>query len=134
VQEEIDLSSYAGRVIDVRFEYITDDAVNHVGFLIDDIAIPAIDYFDDTEAGDGGWQAAGFVRMDNLLPQRYVVQAIELADRPRIQRMALDEHNQGRLTIPGLGDTNAGVVLVISGVTPFTTEVANYHYRVSVTQ
>jgi hypothetical protein len=134
VQEEIDLSSYAGRVIDVRFEYITDDAVNHVGFLIDDIAISAIDYFDDTEAGDGGWQAAGFVRMDNLLPQRYVVQAIELADSLRIQRMALDEHNQGRLTIPGLGDTNAGVVLVISGVTPFTTEVANYHYRVSVTQ
>lgn len=134
VQEEIDLSAYAGQVIDVRFEYITDDAVNHVGFLLDDIAIPAIGYFDDGEAGNGGWQAAGFARMDNLLPQRYVVQAIELGDEPQVQRMSLDELNHGQLTIAGLDETKDGVILVVSGITPFTTEVASYQYRAFLIQ
>jgi immune inhibitor A len=134
VQEEVDLSAYAGQVIDVRFEYITDDAVNHAGFLLDDMTIPAIGYSDDVEAGDGNWQTAGFVRMDNTLPQHYVVQVIELGDELRVQRMTLDEHNRGQMTVAGLGVTNDRVVLVVSGVTPFTTEVASYHYRATLTE
>jgi hypothetical protein len=134
VPEEVDLSAYAGRVIEVRFEYITDDAVNHVGFLLDDIAIPAIGYFDDAEAGDGGWQAAGFVRIDNALSQRYIVQVIAQGDQLRVQRMALDATNHGQLTIAGLGETVDRVVLVVSGVTSFTTEVASYRYRATLTR
>jgi immune inhibitor A len=134
VQEEVDLSAYTGQVIDVRFEYITDDAINQVGFLVDDIAIPAIGYADDAEGGDGGWQAVGFVRMDNTLPQRYVVQAIELGDEPRVQRMKLDERNHGQLTLTGLGETTDRVVLVISGITPFTTEAAKYEYHTTLAQ
>lgn len=132
VQEEVDLSAYAGQVIDVRFEYITDDAVNHAGLLLDDIAIPAIGYFDDAESGDGDWQAAGFARMDNDLSQRYIVQAIELGDRPRVQRMMLDGNNHGQLTIAGLGESSDQVVLVMSAITPFTTEVASYHYHATL--
>ena len=118
----------------MRFEYITDDAINQVGFLVDDIAIPAIGYADDAEGGDGGWQAVGFVRMDNTLPQRYVVQAIELGDEPRVQRMKLDERNHGQLTLTGLGETTDRVVLVISGITPFTTEAAKYEYHTTLAQ
>ena len=132
VQEEVDLSAYAGQAIDVRFEYITDDAVNHVGLLLDDIAVPAIGYFDDTESGDGGWQAAGFARMDNNLSQRYIVQAIELGDSPRVERMMLDGNNHGQLTIAGLGESSDQVVLVIGAITPFTTEVAGYHYHATL--
>ena len=129
IQEEVDLSAYAGQVIDVRFEYITDDAINQVGFLVDDIAIPAVGYLDDAEAGDGEWVAEGFVRMDNVLPQRYVVQTIELGDEPRVGRMTLDEGNRGQITINGVSDKEQQVVLVISGITPFTTEVATYEYQ-----
>jgi immune inhibitor A len=132
VQEEVDLSAYAGQAIDVRFEYITDDAVNHVGLLLDDIAIPAIGYFDDAESGDGGWQAAGFARTDNNLSQRYIVQAIELGDSPRVERMMLDGNNHGQLTIAGLGESTDQVVLVIGAITPFTTEVAGYHYHATL--
>jgi len=134
VQDEVDLSAYAGQIIDVRFEYITDDSVNHVGFLLDDIAIPAIGFVDDGEAGDADWQAAGFARIDNVLPQRYVVQLIELGDEPRVQRMTLDEHNYGQLTVTGLGETTDQVVLVVSGITPFTTEVASYRYRATLAE
>jgi immune inhibitor A len=132
VQEEVDLSAYAGQVIDVRFEYITDDAVNHAGLLLDDIAVPAIGYFDDAESGNGGWQAAGFARIDNDLSQRYIVQAIELGDSPRVERMVLDGNNHGQLTIAGLGESSDHVVLVVSAITPFTTEVASYHYHATL--
>jgi hypothetical protein len=134
VQEEVDLSDYTGQKIDVRFEYITDDAVNHVGFLLDDIAIPSIGYFDDTEAGDDDWQPAGFARIDNVLPQRYVVQLIELGDEPRVQRMTLDERNFGQLTVTDLGETTDQAVLVISAITPFTTEDASYRYRATLAE
>jgi immune inhibitor A len=134
VQEEVDLSAYAGKVIRLRFEQITDDAVNHVGFMVDDIAIPAIGYFDDVEAGTGGWQAAGFARIDNMLPQRYTVQAIVERDQPSVERMPLDAANDGQLTITGLGQDVKRVVLVVSGLTPFTTEVANYSYSATLTQ
>ncbi len=118
----------------MRFEYVTDDAVNRVGFLVDDIAIPAIGYFDDAEADDGDWQTAGFVRIDNVLPQRYVVQVIEMGDEPRVQRMTLDERNHGQLTLTDPGGGNEQVVLVVSGITPFTTEIANYEYRATTTE
>jgi immune inhibitor A len=62
VLEQVDLSAYAGQVIDVRFEYLTDDAVSHVGFLLDDFAIESSGYMDDVEQGDGGWRAEGFAR------------------------------------------------------------------------
>jgi hypothetical protein len=132
VQEKVDLTPYAGRVVDLRFEYITDDAVNHTGLLLDDFSIPEIGYADDGEAGDGGWTANGFARIDNLLPQRYLVQAIELGDPVQVQRMALDGSNNGELVIPGLGDRLNRVVLVISGITPYTTEDADYRYQASL--
>jgi immune inhibitor A len=132
IQEQVDLSAYAGQQIEVRFEYITDDAVDHVGFVVDDIAIPSIGYFDDAEAGDRGWEAAGFVRMDNRLPQRYVVQVIVPGDQPQVERMTLDADNRGQLTVTGLGQDKNEVVLVISGITPFTTEAAPYHYSATL--
>ena len=45
-KERIDLSDYVGRPVLVRFEYITDDAVNLDGVVLDDIAVPEIDYID----------------------------------------------------------------------------------------
>ncbi len=39
--------------------------------LIDDIAIPEIGYSADFEKDDGGWKAAGFARVQNVLPQDF---------------------------------------------------------------
>ena len=44
IQEEIDLSQYAGKKIQVRFEYVTDAAVLGEGFLLDDVSVDAINY------------------------------------------------------------------------------------------
>ena len=140
VRERIDLSSYTGQEILLRFEYITDDAVNHPGLCVDDITIPEVGYLDNVEEGTG-WEAAGFVRIDNRLEQRFVVQIIELTDPPRVRRVPLEEPQaylgaRGEILIEGLGqsadrpDRMEEAVLVVSGLTPVTMEMATYTYTV----
>ncbi len=134
VQETVDLTPYTGQQVLVRFEYITDDAINRPGWLIDDISIPELDYRDDAESSDGGWQAAGFARVDNLLPQRFIVQLVSFEPGGKvtqIQRMELDESQRGQLAVPGLGTEVERAVLIVSGIAPVTTEVANYEYSAS---
>ena len=69
--EEVDLSQFAGQKVQIRFEYVTDAAVNGEGFLLDDVQVDAINYQSDFEADDGGWIPSGFVRVENVLPQTY---------------------------------------------------------------
>ena len=76
VQEQIDLTRYAGKKIKVRFQYLTDDAYNKQGALLDDVEIPQIGFKDDMEGGENGWQAAGWTRNNNQLPQHFVVRVV----------------------------------------------------------
>jgi immune inhibitor A len=131
VNETVDLSAYAGQKIQIRFEYVTDDAVTRPGFMVDDVSIPELGHTADFESDDGGWEGAGFVRMDNVLPQKFVVQVIRqgrTSAETTVERMPLDVQEQGRLTL----DLQSGekAVLVVSGVTPFTTEVASYQFEI----
>jgi hypothetical protein len=130
VQETFDLSPYAGRKAFVRFEYVTDDAVNRAGWLIDDVRIPELGYQDDFESGSGGWKNDGFVYSDNWVSQRYLVQLITLGQQTRISHMSLDEGQDGRLELRGLGSEVDSAVLVISALAPVTTEVATYEYTI----
>src|SRR5258707_14848443 len=77
----------------VRFESITDDAVHLPGLALDDIRIPELG-FADTVATDGGWQAAGWLRSNNVLPEQYVLQAVGWTAgeaQPSGQRIAVDD-------------------------------------------
>jgi len=131
VKEQIDLSAYAGREILLRFEYVTDDAVNHPGFFLDDIRVPEIGFYDDVEnSAADGWEAAGFIRTDNIVPQNYLVQLIELGDQVRVRRMTLDSNQHGQMELIGLGDKVDRAILVISALAPATTEIASYEYRI----
>ncbi len=131
IQEEVDLSPYAGRRILVRFEVVTDDAVNLPGFCLDNIAVPELQFRDDAESDSAGWQAEGFLRMNNQLPQRFLVEVIEQGKQTHIQRLQLDEQQHGKLTLSSLGEGVDRVVLAISGLTRYTTEPARYSYSVS---
>ncbi|MBU1749399.1 MAG: immune inhibitor A, partial [Chloroflexi bacterium] len=128
IEESIDLTPYAGQPVLIRFEYITDDALNYPGILIDDVGIPELGYQSDFEADDDGWQANGFARIANILPQRYLVQVIEDSRSDvQIHRMELDEYQRGQVTVNLDGKE---VILVVSGATPFTTEIAPYEYTI----
>ena len=132
VQESIDLTDYAGRVVLLRFQYITDAAVNTPGFAIDDISIPEIGLFDDVDE-EGGWDARGYLRIDNSIPQRFIVQAIHFGDETRVMDVPLSPQQRGELIVPAFGDEVIRVVLVISGATPVTSEPATYTISVEPT-
>ncbi len=131
VSESIDLSPYVGGEVLLRFEYITDETTYLDGFLIDDITVPELGFLDDAEE-DRGWDANGFARIDNVLPQEYLVQVIvETADGvTAVSDLALDEDRRGRMFVEGLGTEVKSVVVAISPVTPGTHQPAQYTLRV----
>ena len=124
IQEEADLSAYAGENVLLRFEYITDDATNQTGLAIDDIEIPEIEYSDDA-SGDGDWEIEGFVRVTGPMEQRFIVQKIEgTRDAPVVTEVELDSENRGEIAI------GESTVIVISGATANTAEKARYEWSV----
>ena len=130
MQEQMDLTPYAGQNILLRFEQVTDEVYTGSGLAIDDIEIPEIGFRDDAESSDSAWQAEGFTRIDNVLPQRFILQAIEYGKTPRVVPIQLDEQNRATYTTQGLGKDVSRVVITISGSTPFTWEQADYQYQI----
>ncbi|MFO7696318.1 MAG: immune inhibitor A, partial [Anaerolineae bacterium] len=126
VQERIDLGSYAGREILVRFDMVTDDAVNEPGLCIDNLAIDAIEWRNEDEASDDGWVASGFAPIGNQVPLEYLVQAVTYAgDEASVSRLEASG-GHGEWQIADLGRYANRVVLVISALTdpvgPISTE------------
>ena len=127
VEESIDLSPFAGQKILLRFEYITDEAVNLNGWAIDDIAIPELDFSDDAEE-DRIWQTQGFQRLDEPLSQRFVVQVIEIGESTSVRALPLDEANQGEVRLSGFGSALYKAAIVVAAATDGTTQAAPYRY------
>jgi immune inhibitor A len=131
IQEQIDLSKYAGQKVQIRFEYVTDAGVTHAGFFVDDIAIPEINYRYDAESGNDGWLARGFIRHANILPQQWLVQLITVRkSQTTVERLPLAQDQTGRWTINLSSDVDR-VVLTVSGIAPVTTEPAQYWFAVT---
>ncbi len=131
VRERMDMSEYTGlESVLVRFEYITDDGVNIGGIVIDDIAVPEIGFADDAET-DGDWLARGFQRIDNRLPQGFVLQVIEFG---RDGGVSVRRVESGTFSIGGFGETLDYAVLVVAPTTHATYEPAEYTLRVEARQ
>lgn len=120
VQEMVDLSRYAGQKILLRFEYVTDDSYNGDGLALDDIEIPQIGFVDRVD-GNAGWTADGFARIDNRIPQPYLVEVIGSDGTDRVHRVSVGPDGRGTATIPG-GTTS---VVAVAGLAPITTHDAS---------
>lgn len=128
IHESVDLSQFAGQEIRLRFQYITDAAVNGEGFLLDDVEIPEIGYFADFENDDGGWEAQGWARIQNILPQFYRLAIITVGKESTVEYLALEPDNS--INVPlSLGDEIDEVILVVTGTTRFTREKAAYQFE-----
>jgi immune inhibitor A len=134
IKEEVDLSPYVGSEVLIRFAYLTDEARTGVGFVLDDIAIPEIAYADDVEAGKGGWEAAGFLRSDNSVPQRYLVLLIGLGTEPgdeaTIERLPVEEDQTAEWRVPLVSEGWREAVLALSGIAPLTAHPALYQLTI----
>ena len=91
VEDSVDLTPYAGGEVLIRFEYVTDDAVNGRGLCLDDFVLAEIGWTDDAES-DGGWEANGFARLNNLVPEEFLVQIVRKGPGGR---------GRGHATAPG---------------------------------
>ena len=130
IQEKVDLSEYAGKKVIIKFDYLTDLAVNGEGMILDDISIPEISYHEDFESGLGGWMANGFVRLQNQLPQKYLVSHVQIGDSLKVTPLFFDKNEKMQFNI----SSEAGKVknyLVVSGITKYITTPAFYEIRLS---
>lgn len=127
IEERVDISRFAGKQVQLRFEYITDAAVHGEGLLVDDVAIPEIGYFSDFEQDEGGWEASGFVRMQNLLPQTYRLAVIRNNGEVQVEYIPLSPDNSAQVRLDFSGDLDEAV-LVISGTTRYTRQAAPYRF------
>jgi len=128
IQETVDLSQFAGQKVQLRFEYITDAAVNGRGLLLDDIAIEAINYQSDFEADEGGWVANGFARIQNVLPQTYRLSLITKGDTTTVTQIPLNPDQT--VEIPLSLKRGEEAILIVTGTTRFTTIPAAYQIEV----
>ena len=134
-EQIVDLTPFAGQQIMIAFHMVTDDALNYNGIAIDDVSIPELDYFEDFEQGDGGWSHAGFARIDNILPQYFIVQVVtEGSNGTSVLKMPLYPNNYGKLTIDGFGTDVDRATLLVTAAMPFTAERAFYSYAAKMNQ
>ncbi|MBI2955545.1 MAG: immune inhibitor A [Chloroflexi bacterium] len=125
IDEYVDLTPYVGKKVLIRFEYITDDAYNGPGFVVDDVSIPELGYSYDAET-EADWSADGFLLSANEVPQRYYPLVVKEGSQSEIETIPLNDERQGKITIHGDGSTK--VIVVIAAAAPATTELANYEY------
>jgi hypothetical protein len=131
IQEEIDLSGYAGEEVLVRFSYFTDEAVTGEGLLVDEISIPELDYQDGIDAGVDGWEAQGFLITDGRVPQSYLALLIGKGQGNTVKRLPLEEDQTAEWTVPlGRGKTRE-FVLVVAAMAPLTAQPAPYRLSIS---
>jgi hypothetical protein len=122
-----DLAPFAGKEVQLRFQYVTDGNLNLGGFAIDDIEIPGA-AVDEAEA-DNGWTASGFVRSTNLVSQRFVVQVLRFGgDRPSVARH-LVENGQLSFDLDASSDRRPPL-LAVTGFAVRTTQPVTFNVSV----
>ncbi len=129
-QEDVDLSRFAGQKVQIRFEYITDAAVNGEGFLLDDVRVDAAGYAyaSDFEADDGGWVAEGFARVENVLPQTYRLSIIIKGDTTTVTQIAVNADQTAEFPLSLKPGEEA--ILIVTGTTRYTRIPAAYQIEI----
>jgi hypothetical protein len=94
--------------------------------MLDDVAIPEINYSSDFEKDNGGWESSGFVRIQNQLPQTYMLSIIQSSGKTTVERLALNSDQTLSLPL----DNPDNFILVVSGSTRFTRQLANYRFSI----
>ena len=130
VPEAISLDAYAGQEILIRFEVITDAASIRHGMAIDDLRIDTIGYVDSFESESELWDAQGWIRTDNRLPQRTWVQAVQQVGNDLTVSRWLAE-SDGTYAID-LVENVEQVLIAISPIAPQTMLGTNYTLAVNL--
>ena len=128
--ESVDLSPFAGEDLWIRFQYITDDAVNASGACFRDLSIERPGAAAGITADGLAWESRGFVFTDNLVRQEFQVQLITTGVEPQVRRLNLDANNAGELTALPPGDGER-LIVAVGSLAEKTRQPAGYTLSVS---
>ncbi len=125
VDERVSLAAFAGKQIQLRFEYVTDGSTHGAGWAVSDIAIEGTSFHDAT-LSDPGWRTSGWVRIAEQLPQTYAVRVIETLTNGDVAVLdvPVDAAGHGELRFSGADVDSA--TLAIAGTTEGTSQKAAY--------
>lgn len=122
IADFIDISAYAGGTVDIRFEYVTNNALAGPGFMLDDFAIPEIGWTDNVEDGAVGWHAEGFIRTDGTVQQNWAVVVLD-ENNPQPAQIIPIEAGSGGVTIE---IPAGGATIMVGSLAPITHLPATY--------
>lgn len=123
--QTVNLSEFAGTKVWLRFEMISDGALSNEGIAVDNIKIPEIGYEETFETGDGGWVADGFSRIQNAIPQTFLVSIITSNSDLPVKKYSVSAGEELDLML----DPNCfgnDPILVVSGSSRYTRQEAQY--------
>ena len=88
-------------------------------------------YTANFETDNGGWDAQGFVRIQNILPQTYSLSLIkEGAGKTTVEHISPDSTQAAAIPLD-FGGGYQQIILVVSGTTRYTRILAPYKVSIS---
>ncbi len=131
IDESVDLSAYAGQVIQLRFEYVTDAVITYSGLALDNLAIPEIGFYDGAETLEANWQVEGFTRTTAYLPQSWHLQLITYESGvPNVQTIPVNDRQKATISVDGGREGGKRPLLIVAATAPQTLELAHYSLEI----
>ena len=128
VDEQVDLTPFAGSEVILRFDYVTDQSYNGSGFALRDIRIPEIG-LDEPGAVEDAWNAEGWMRVDAPIPEHWNLRLVRTSrDGTSVDSLPVDADGNATITLDGIARRS---VLVIAPTAPRTLLPANYSVTVA---
>jgi hypothetical protein len=126
LDETIDLTPYAGQVVQLRFEVMTDPILTYDGLAVRDIAIPEIGFTDEGTTGPDGWTAEGFVWTEPVVPQSWHLQLITFdGETPEVTSIPVEADGTAAFEVSALAGERRPV-LIVAATAPRTLQAGNY--------
>ena len=132
VNESVPLDEWAGQEILLRFQYITDAALNDHGLCLRNLQV--VEPFGKVTSLE--WQPNGFFWTNNLVRQDFMVQVIyegRAGGVNRVLQLELDNSNSGETTLKPAPDARR-MVAVVQSMAPSTRMPANYQLQLKSAQ
>ena len=125
--ERIDLKNYADEQdLFIRFQYVTDDAINGSGLCIKDMQIASDNSSNIKELKVN---VNGFHSIDNIVSQNFIVQIIEQGTQNTVSSIIIDDNNIGQIVLEP-SDMTDTLVVAVASMAPKTLGRANYRLTV----
>ena len=110
----------------IRFQYVTDDAINGSGLCIKDMQIASDNSSNIKELKVN---VNGFHSIDNIVSQNFIVQIIEQGTQNTVSSIIIDDNNIGQIVLEP-SDMTDTLVVAVASMAPKTLGSANYRITV----